>query len=128
MQGVSVTVLTRVDGSSLSAELSSLPHVVVKDVDYSVHSSLVDGLRGIDVVISTLGMGGSPAQNALADAAKEAGARLFVPSEWAAPTIGYKESESVGYPDKIKVHEHLKAIDLPYALFFTGGWSDWSAL
>ena len=45
----------------------------------------------MEVVISTLAYGALPAQRTIADAAKEAGVKLFVPSEYGMPTEGGKE-------------------------------------
>lgn len=58
----------------------------VLGVDYADHTSLVEALQGIDVVISTFGTEGLAHQPALARAAKEAGAKLFVPSEFGVDT------------------------------------------
>jgi saccharopine dehydrogenase-like NADP-dependent oxidoreductase len=53
----------------------------LRDVDSSLsQASLVDGLKGIDVVVSTLSGAGFAVQPALAKAASKAGVKLFVPS------------------------------------------------
>lgn len=125
---IPITLLTRTDGSKVSPELTTLPHVTVKPVDYSVHSSLVHALKGVDAVVSTIGFAGFGNQKALADAAKEAGVRVFLPSEWGAPTPGYTEADSVMLWRKAELHAYLKQINLPYALFYTGGFADWAPL
>jgi len=71
--GASVVILSR------SAETAPAGATVVA-VDYADPSSLVKALAGVEVVISALAAGGFAAQPALADAAKAAGAKLFVPS------------------------------------------------
>ena len=45
-------------------------------------------LKGTDCVISTISGAATTLQPALASAGKEAGARLFVPSEWAGVSAG----------------------------------------
>ncbi|KAH8999533.1 NAD-P-binding protein [Lactarius akahatsu] len=78
-------------------------------VDYSDKESIKTALVGVDVVISTI----APA---------EVGVKLFVPSEFGRPTQG----EAEGYlADKGQIQEQLKAIGLPYALFYTGGFADY---
>jgi hypothetical protein len=82
-------------------------------------------LTGVDVVISTIAWTAIDVQPKLAEAAKEAGVQLFIPSEFGGPT----EGETEGYLGaKAKIHGQLKAIGIPYALFYTGGFSDclWS--
>ena len=49
----------------------------------------------MEVVISALAFGALPAQRTIADAAKEAGVKLFVPSEYGMPTEGGKEGVTV---------------------------------
>ena len=71
-QGATVVVLSR------SAEAASAGATVVA-VDYADPSGLVKALAGIEVVISTLSHGGFALQHPLADAAKAAGVKLFVP-------------------------------------------------
>lgn len=45
----------------------------------------------MEVVISALAYGALAAQRPIADAAKEAGVKLFVPSEYGMPTEGGKD-------------------------------------
>ncbi|KZT19869.1 NAD(P)-binding protein [Neolentinus lepideus HHB14362 ss-1] len=135
-----VTVLTRVSlcvigfsiplidaGTIQSGGYADLAEKGVKvvAVDYSPSSSsvLVSALQGTDVVISTLGGGAIDAQQiALADAAKQAGVSLFVPSEFGNPTEGATEG-ILG--TKNRIHRHLEKIGLPYALFHTGLFTDY---
>jgi hypothetical protein len=59
--------------------------VTVYTVDYMSHSDLVKALQGVDTVISTLfsyESGWASAQISLLNAALEAGARRFIPSDW----------------------------------------------
>jgi NmrA-like family len=58
----------------------------------------------------------------LADAAKKAGVKLFVPSEFGNPTEG-KTGGMWSIKDAVK--KYLVKIDLPYAQFFNGAFIDW---
>ena len=62
-------------------------------MDYADIETLASILREhkVEVVISALAYGALPAQWTIADAAKEAGVKLFVPSEYGMPTEGGKE-------------------------------------
>lgn len=51
--------------------------------------------HNVEVVISALAYGALPAQWPIADAAKEAGVKLFVPSEYGMPTEGGKDGHLV---------------------------------
>ena len=61
-------------------------------------------------------------QPGIAEAAKEVGVKLFVPSEFGGPTEG---ETGVFLGDKANIQEQLKDIGIPYTLFYTGGFSDY---
>ena len=90
-------------------------------VDYSNKESVKEALTGVDVVISTVPHASLDVQPGIAEAAKEAGVKLFVPSEFGVPTEGVTEGR---FAAKAKIHEQLKAIGIPYALFYTGPFAD----
>jgi uncharacterized protein YbjT (DUF2867 family) len=73
-QGAQVAVLSR------NASTAVPSGATVKVVDYSDAASLTAALQGVQVVVSALSAGGFAQQPALADAAKAAGVKLFVPS------------------------------------------------
>ncbi|KAH9980932.1 hypothetical protein BGW80DRAFT_1247774 [Lactifluus volemus] len=52
---------------------------------------------------------------------KEAGVKLFVPSEFGGITAGATDGI---FGQKASVHDQLKALSLPYVLFYTGIYSD----
>lgn len=52
----------------------------ITQVNYKSPTSLAQAFKGVDVVISALGGPGLAFQQHLADAAKAAGTKLFVPS------------------------------------------------
>ncbi|TFK47437.1 NAD(P)-binding protein [Heliocybe sulcata] len=53
----------------------------------------------------------------LADAAKAAGVKLFIPSEWSLYSKGITDGFWISHN---RVHKHIEEIGLPYALVFTG--------
>jgi len=91
-------------------------------VDYSNKESVKKALTGVDVVISTIPATAIEVQPGIAEAAKEAGVKQFVPSEFGGPTEGETEGHQGA---KANVQEQLKAIGIPYTLFYTGGFSDY---
>jgi len=95
---------------------------VFKTVDYSNHSNLVSTLQGIDVVISAISGTALRVQMPLSDAAKEAGVKSFVPSEYGSPSTGKTHGT---WGDKERVRKHLLDVGLPYSQFYTGPLSDW---
>ena len=92
-------------------------------VDYADPAALKAALHGVDVVISALGGDAIQVQLPIAEAAKAAGVKLFVPSEFGNPTTG---DHSPGpLRPKSDLHAILKKLGLPYTLFFTGPWPDY---
>jgi uncharacterized protein YbjT (DUF2867 family) len=91
-------------------------------VDYSNKKSVKDALAGVDIVICTIAGSALGAQVGIAEAAKEAGVKLFVPSEFGGITEG--ETEGI-FGAKAGFHNQLRALGLPYALFYTGNYSDY---
>lgn len=112
-----VVVLTR-QGSKTTVD----PAAKLIPVDYSDKESIKKALQGVDVVISTITGAAIDVQPIIAEAAKEVYVKLFIPSEFGGPTEGETEG-NLGA--KAKIHEQLKAIGIPYALFYTGGFSDY---
>jgi len=90
-------------------------------VDYTVPDTLVAALANTDVVISTLGRPAFDLQETLARAAKTAGVKLFVPSEFGNPTEGREDS---WFAQKNAQRLKLKEIGMPYALFYNGPFPD----
>jgi uncharacterized protein YbjT (DUF2867 family) len=90
-------------------------------VDYSNKQSVKDALAGVDVVICTISTSAIGVQVGIAEAAKEAGIKLFVPSEFG----GTAEGTPSFFNTKASVRDQLRAMSLPYALFYTGPYADW---
>ncbi|KAK0438630.1 hypothetical protein EV421DRAFT_1824203 [Armillaria borealis] len=115
-ENVSFIVLTRKSSDSSS----NLPNVKIAKVDYDdiAEVSAVLKENGVEVLISPINTAVvGKTQYALADSAKAAGVKLFVPSEFGFVTTGapvevLKEKENVA--------KYLKKIGLPSARFFTG--------
>ncbi|KDQ57212.1 hypothetical protein JAAARDRAFT_35819 [Jaapia argillacea MUCL 33604] len=115
----SVIVLTRAASASSSSFAAKGAKIVT--VDYDSPSSLEAALSGVDVVISTLGSNALGAQVPLVEAAKKAGVQLFVPSEFGVNTPGHTEG-ILGR--KAAFYKMLEQLDLPYALYQVGFFSD----
>ncbi|EJD41435.1 NAD(P)-binding protein [Auricularia subglabra TFB-10046 SS5] len=114
-QGAQVTVLTR--GSN-----SEIPDgATTKVVDYSKPDELAAALKGIDVVVSAVAGAGIAVQPALADAAKAAGVKLFVPAEYGVVSHELKDGPLTF---KSQLQAHLKSIGLPYTVYYTGLFAD----
>ncbi|KAH7921247.1 NAD(P)-binding protein [Leucogyrophana mollusca] len=114
--GVSVVALTR----PTSTSSGSLPEgVKVASVDYADIPAVTSALREhkVDVVISALAYGALSAQTPLGDAAKAAGVKLFVPSEYGMPTEGGKEGHMI---PKSQFADHLKSLGVPSARIYNG--------
>ena len=92
-------------------------------VDYSSPESLAQALKGVDVVVSTVAGLALSVQAPLAEAAKAAGVKLFVPAEFGGPSDGRTESV-LGIKNQFKLK--LKEIGLPYVVFNTGLFSDFA--
>lgn len=116
-----VTILTRSDSSKLDEYKASGAKIAV--VDYQSAELLKNAVTGADVVISTVTRGALQVQHLLAEQAKAAGVKLFVPSEFGNETA--RPNPEGIMMIKQSVHHKCKELDLPYALFFTGPGPDY---
>lgn len=91
-------------------------------INYDEPSTLVDAFRGVEIVISAIGFRALERQKCLARAAKEAGVKIFVPSEYGGET--HKTEGQVYFLAKKGIQEYLEEIKLPYTLFYTGSSPD----
>lgn len=112
-----VVVLTR-QGSKTTIEGDAK----VVAVDYSNKESIKNALIGVDVVICTISGTALNLQAGIATAAKEAGVKLFVPSEFGNVSEG--ETEGI-FGEKANVHTQLKAVGIPCTVFYTGPFADY---
>lgn len=90
-------------------------------VDYTSESNIQSVLEGVDVVISALSGGGIAVQPSIAKAAKKAGVKLFVPSEWGHDTTIIKEGLLAF---KYQFHQVLKDLELPFVSVANGHFTD----
>ena len=90
-------------------------------VDYSNPESIKGALTGVDVVISTISGAALDVQGKIAEAAKEAGVKLFIPSEFGGITEGESEGMS---GQKAGIQDQLKALGIPYLFCYTGPFAD----
>ncbi|KAJ6564173.1 hypothetical protein B0H19DRAFT_1219728 [Mycena capillaripes] len=138
-QEVRLRILTRPTSTekahTLAAQYLTL-YLTVHPIDYTAAETGLDAaLRGVDVVISAVGddsrlrfpdvvhtgfLPGSLAQDAVARAAKAAGVRLFVPSEYGAPTHSIPLDSESFVVGKRHHHELLRQLQLPYVLIYAG--------
>lgn len=108
----------------LQGSKTAVPHgAQILRVDYTDTASLKDALRGVNVVISAISTNALLSQFPLAEAAKAAGVKLFVPSEFGNPTTGDLVPGFMS--QKSALHSALRKLGLPYSLFFTCLWPDY---
>ncbi|KAH7102517.1 NAD(P)-binding protein [Auriculariales sp. MPI-PUGE-AT-0066] len=118
-QGAKVTVL-----SSKSADVPAGATLAI--VDYANKDSLVAAIKGAEVVISAVSGPGMAHQPLLVQAAKEAGVKHFVPSEFGMRTTDLPlELQTGAIGEKIKVQKLLREAGLTYTLYYVGLFSDW---
>lgn len=129
--GLQLTVLTRAGSSSKFPEqLHS--KFILRSVDYDSPSSLQSALRGVDVVISTLGWTKQfEIQKALIDASIAAGVQRFIPSEFGNDTRNaHVRSFPAFFAEKTKTQEYLfektkGTPSLSYTFVYTNAFLDW---
>ncbi|KAL2168333.1 hypothetical protein VTG60DRAFT_7377 [Thermothelomyces hinnuleus] len=122
-----ITLLAR---SAKSASALQGPGIQIREVDYSSRASLVAALQGVDAVVSAIGTHSVSDQEAIVDAAVEAGVRFFVPSQFGlADTHPLLKRDFPIFADKNRVQAQLERYRadgrLDYALVFVGLWLDW---
>ncbi|KAJ7207767.1 hypothetical protein B0H12DRAFT_432695 [Mycena haematopus] len=124
-QSVSVVLLSR-PGSPPKTLPSG---VKVVHVDYNNTTSVAEVLKRhkIDVILSTVSITGLAAQTSLVNAAKLAGAHLFVPSEYATPTDSQPpgtDNPLGGTGTKNRIAKYLQSVGLPSMRVFTGPFTE----
>ncbi|KAG2142604.1 NAD(P)-binding protein [Suillus cothurnatus] len=116
-RGASVVALARPSSTSTSSPL--LEGAKVATADYADVKAVASILREhkVEVLISAVAYGALPSQSTIADASKEAGVKLFVPSEFGLPTEGGKGGHLV---IKSQFADYLKSLGIPSLRFYTG--------
>ncbi|KAF7975006.1 hypothetical protein HWV62_10617 [Athelia sp. TMB] len=115
-EGANVIVVARAESTSAKDLPSEIKVISVTLTDVPALAASFKEHK-IEVVVSTVAHSALPHQHFLADAAKQAGVKLFLPSEYGFSTIGVSEGE-LGL--KSKFGEYLEEIGLPFARVFNG--------
>ncbi|KAH8914488.1 NAD(P)-binding protein [Atractiella rhizophila] len=104
-----IYVLTRQD----NPDVPSHPNISIVKVDYSSPDTIAASLqgKGIEVLVSTIG-GNLLAQEPLVKAAKKAGIKLYVPSEY-----GSIPKENTPLASKITIRKLAEAEGIPTAIY-----------
>lgn len=104
----SITILSRSEKPDATYPKNAKAVVV----NYDDKAAIVAALKAnkVQVVIDTTTVDGKEFHTKLADASKEAGVGLFVPTEWGAVSC------EGPFAWKVEVRHYLKEINLPYVL------------
>lgn len=78
-------------------------------------------LSGIDVAVSSLPEGFD--ERGLADAARAAGVKLIVPSDYASGPAEETKNDMI-FQSRVQMRQKCKEIGLPYAVFWPGLFTD----
>ncbi|KAF9983209.1 hypothetical protein BGZ75_005315 [Mortierella antarctica] len=121
--GYKVKILTRgtVSNDVLVAYQSKGANIVF---DAFTGKNLQNALQGVDILLSTVGTGGDfyNGQVALIDAAKAAGVKRFVASEFGLDAIKYTKHNDLHLflADKAKLREYIEKSGLEHTYIFNG--------
>jgi uncharacterized protein YbjT (DUF2867 family) len=113
-EGANVVVVTRPESSSAKSFSAGIKVISVTFTDVPALAAAFEENK-IEVVISTIGHEALVDQRPFGDAAKQAGVKLFLPSEFGFSTIGQTEGK---LRLKTQFAEYLKEIGLPSARIF----------
>ncbi|MCO5613561.1 hypothetical protein L7F22_067838 [Adiantum nelumboides] len=120
-----ITALTRKGGKS---EMPKGIHNIV-GVDYDKKESIVESLKGQDILITTLAANApQDLPNKLVDAAVEAGVRWYIPNDWG---IDPSNNESAKKETLIGIgkeqhNQYVSSKGLPWTAMGNGFWYEWS--
>ncbi|EJD05566.1 NAD-binding protein [Fomitiporia mediterranea MF3/22] len=82
---------------------------------------LVEPLKGINIVISTIYVADIQHQKRLADACKKIGVKRLVPNDWATPCVRGLRGL---HDEKLAVHDYIKEIRIGYTFIDVGWWME----
>lgn len=127
---LNIHVFTRKENDPSLEEYKAQGVTIVKG-DPKDKTSLVNALKGIDVIISTVGSRGFDDQFTFIDAAIEAGVKRFIPSEFGVnhnhPALGGENHPVFSKLCKTAklLEEKAKEGKITYTLFHSGSWPEW---
>ncbi|TRM60830.1 hypothetical protein BD626DRAFT_571533 [Schizophyllum amplum] len=126
--GMSVLVLTRATTARPAYLPENVAHAGINYSDVDATATILSGHK-VEVVISPVNGAAVLEQIPLANAAKAAGVKLFVPSEYGTITKGIPaEDVSPFLQGKMQVADHLQSIGLPSLRVFPGIFQDYVPL
>jgi hypothetical protein len=118
-----VTALTRADSTN------TLPSgVITKTIDYSKPETIVDALKGQQVLIITLSVFSPPdTELTLIDAAQKAGVQWIFPNAWGLDTANEEfVKDVVAYQGHEKIPNAIVEKGMSYISVATSSWYEWS--
>lgn len=126
-----ITILPRTGSAHKIPPSARTEKARAVEVDYSSHSSLVDALKTVDVLISTLGFTNLfETQRSLVDACLDAQVSRFIPSEFGNDSANSLVRKLPLFADKIKTQEYLVAkaaqhLGFRYTMCCSNSFLDW---
>jgi hypothetical protein len=117
-----VTAITRSDSTNAIPE-----GVIRKNVDYSKPETIVEALKGQDVLIITLSVFSPPGtEMTLIDAAAKAGVQWVLPNAWGGDTSNEVLVKAVPGFEKHKILNYLDEKGISHISVATNFWYEWS--
>ena len=95
--------------------------VVIHEGDLSDRESLVRACRAVDGVISAVGSMQVGEQHALVDAAREAGVKRFIPSDFGLDPAAAGRGSCVMFDLKAAIHQATREAGVPYTFVHSNG-------
>ena len=91
-------------------------------IDHSDESTILAAFRGIEIVITAIAFDALEKQKGLIEAAKAAGVKLFVPTEYSVPA----DHTTTGiWSTKTHLNNWFKEFGFPYVRVFCGMWPEY---
>eukprot|EP00299_Pterocystis_sp_00344_P001012 c1066_g1_i1.p1 GENE.c1066_g1_i1~~c1066_g1_i1.p1 ORF type:complete len:306 (+),score=83.91 c1066_g1_i1:42-959(+) len=126
--GIHLHVLMRPESLADPVKAALVEGLQVHEGSVENYDSMVRAFTGIDVVISLIGTSDAPLQLEIVRAAKEAGVKRFIPSEFSCCLMDDKESVgALGYHEKKAVRDAIKAAGIEWTSIQSNGFFQWFA-
>lgn len=125
--GLETTILTRENSKTAQ---SPPKDTKVVTADYNSVSSLAAAFAGQDAVVSTIASAALQDQQALIDAAVQAGVKRFIPSEFGSNVTNEKTRGLAVFAGKLATVDYLKKKEgeITWSALLNGGFLDWGLL